>query len=110
MIFVRLIDERLGLVVRVEIVADEVVISVIHDTVNQGAELACIAKGVRLDGLEDLFESGIDDVAAVIMVVAEVLDGLGEVAEEEDVRVADFAGDLDLGMNVSLARRYEDIA
>ena len=69
----------------------------VHDAVHERAELASIAKGIGLDSLEDLFKRRIDGVAAVVVVVAKVLDGLGEVAEEEDVRVANFAGDFDLG-------------
>jgi hypothetical protein len=34
--------------------------------------------------------------------VAEVLDVFGEIAEEEDVLVADFAGNFDLEMLVSM--------
>ena len=92
----RLVDQGLGLDVGIEVVADEVVVAMVEDAVDQRAELASVAKDVGLDGIEDLLERGVDGVAAVVVVVAQVLDALGQVAEEKDIRVADFAGNFNL--------------
>ena len=109
LILVRLVHECLGLVVRIKIVANEVVVAMVPDTVHKRAKLASIAEGIGRDGLKDLFKSRVDGVAAVVVVVAKVLDGFGEVAEEEDVRVADFAGDFDLEEKVSLGEERGDL-
>ena len=75
----------------------------IYDGADKGGELVCVTEGTGADGVEDLLEVRVDGVLTVVVGVAEVLDVLGEVAEEEDVRVANFAGNFDLKM-VSLAR------
>ena len=68
----------------------------VDDGVAEGGEAAGVAKGVGFDGGEDLGEGGVEGEGAVVVGVAEVFDVFGQVAEEEDVGFADFAGDFDL--------------
>ena len=58
--------------------------------------MRCVAKGIGFDGGEDFREVRVEREGAVVVRVAEVFDVFGEVAEEEDVGVADFAGYFDL--------------
>ena len=83
--------------VAVEVVGDEVVVALVDDGVAQGAEAVRVAEAASLDGVEDVGEVRVQFEGAVVVGVAEVLDVLGQVAEEEDVGLADFAGDLDVG-------------
>lgn len=91
-----LVDQPVRLDVRGKVVRDEVVIAVLGDAVAQGGEPARVAERVRLDGREHLGEFRVELEGAVVVGVPEVLDVLGQVAEEEDVGVADLAGDFDL--------------
>lgn len=49
-----------------------------------------------MDRVEDVGERRVELVLRVQMCVAEILDVFGEVAEKEDILLADFAGDFDL--------------
>ena len=82
--------------VRVEVVRDQVVITVLFNGRRQGREITLVAEGVALDGIEDTLQLWVDLEVAVEVTVAEILDVFGEVAEEEDVLLADFTGDFDL--------------
>ena len=93
----------MGFDVAVEIIANKVIVAVIYDRADEGGELVCITESAGADGVEDLLEVRIDGVLAVVVGVAEVLDVFREVAEEENVRVANFAGNFDLQI-VSLER------
>ena len=97
LVLVRLVHERVRLDVAVEVVGDEVVVALVDDGVAQGAEAARVAELTALDGVEHFREVGVDFEVAIGVSVAEVFDVLGEVAEEEDVRFADFAGDFNVG-------------
>lgn len=83
--------------VAVEVVGNEIVVAVIGDGTAQGGEAVRVAEGAVLDGVEDLGEVRVELETAVVVGVAEVFDVLGEIAEEEDVGLADFAGDFDVG-------------
>lgn len=84
----------MGIEVALKIVRDEVVVAVVDDRVDEGGELGGVAEGAGADRVEDAGELGIEvEVCAVEVVVAEVVDVFGEVAEEEDVFFAYFAGD-----------------
>ncbi len=87
----------MGFDVAVEIIGDEVVVALVDDGVAEGGEAAGVAKGAGFDRVKDLGEVWVEFDVAVGVGVTEVFDVLGEVAEEEDVRFADFAGDFDLG-------------
>lgn len=94
---IRLVDELVRVDVGGEVVRHEVVVAVVADGGDHAAEALRVAELAGLDGLEDLVEGGVDGVVLPVGVrVAEVLDVFGEVAEEEDVVLADFAGDFDL--------------
>lgn len=69
----------------------------IDDAVAEGVEARGVAEGSRADGGEDAGEVWVEGEGVAVGVgVAEVFDVFGEVAEEEDVGFADFAGDFDL--------------
>ena len=82
--------------VGVEIVRDEVVITVLFDRAYQRGEISFVAEHIVFDCVEDALQLWVQLEAAVEVSVAQVLDVFSEVTEEEDVLLADFAGDLDL--------------
>ena len=92
--------------IAVEVVRHEVVVTVIDDAVAQRGEAAGVAEHVGFDGLEDFGEVGVEGEFAVVVGVAEVFDVLGQIAEEEDVGFANFAGDFDLEGLLGDAGRY----
>lgn len=67
---------------------------------DERVELGRVAEEAGVDGVEDGGEVRVEFegvwVVVVEVAVAEVADVFGEVAEEEDVLVADFAGYFDL--------------
>jgi hypothetical protein len=69
---------------------------VLDNAVDEGRKLFSVAERALVDVVENGGQLGIELVLRVQMCVAEVLDVLGEVAEEEDVLLADFTGDFDL--------------
>lgn len=91
---VRLVDKLLRIDVALEVVGDQVVVTVVNDAVHQSAELAGVAESAAAHRLEDTLELRIDLEAAVEVAVTKVFDVLGKVAEEEDIVLSDFAGDL----------------
>jgi len=58
---------------------------VVGDCVCQGSKLARIAKRSVVDGLEDLLQVFVEKDSLVCVLVADVLDVLGQVTEKEDV-------------------------
>jgi hypothetical protein len=95
----------------VEIVRDEVIVSLFGDGVDEGVEDVWVVAAVAFvtgwgvefageDGGEDFGEVWVDGFlgggVAVEVFVAEVFDVFGEVSEEKDVLFADFAGYFDL--------------
>ena len=96
LVLIRLIHELLRLAIRCKVVADKVIVAVIDDGVAEGGEAVGFAEGVGFDCVEDFGEVGVEGEGAVVVGVAEVFDVFGEVAEEENVGFADFAGDFDL--------------
>ena len=64
---------------------------------DDGRKVLWVAERAALDFFEDPSQGWIQGpVAAVGVRVAEVFDVFSEVAKEEDVFIADFAGDFDL--------------
>lgn len=96
LILVRLIHERMRRDVRVEIVRDKIIVPMVGDGAAQGAEPVGLAKRVGFDGVEDFGKVGVQRKGAEIVGVAEVFDVFGEITEEEDVGVANFARYLNL--------------
>jgi len=80
--------------ITLEIIRHQVVIPVVHDGVDQRRELSRVTKHALADSVEDALQRGVELEVAVEMLVAQVLDVFGEVAKEEDVFFAGFAGDL----------------
>lgn len=90
------IDHLLRGDVGVKVIGDEVVISVLLDGVRERGEIIFVAEHIVLDSVKDALELRVQLEVAVEVSVAELFDILGEIAEEEDVLLADFAGDFDL--------------
>lgn len=103
LVAVGVVDELLGLDVRGEVVRDEVVVAVVDDAVDERAEAARVAEGAGLDRLEHGRQLRVKLVASVKVGVAQLVDVLGKVAEEEDVVLANLAGDFDLSNEGQLA-------
>jgi hypothetical protein len=59
-------------------------------------EITSVTKHVVLDCFEDLFQGRVELEVAVEVTVAEIFDVLSEIAEEENVLIADLASNLDL--------------
>ena len=68
----------------------------VNDAVEKSREAVCVAEHAVVDDVEDCGKLGIELVVGVEVGVAELFDVLCEVAEEEDILVADFASDLNL--------------
>jgi hypothetical protein len=97
LVLVRLIDEILRVDVALEIIRDEIVIAMFYNAVDQSTELTSIAECTIADGVEDPFQLRIDLEAAVEVSVTKILDVFGEVAEEEDIILADLSCNFDVG-------------
>lgn len=82
--------------VRVEIVRDKIIIPMVGDGTAQGAESAGVAKRVGFDGVEDFRKVRVQRKGAEVVGVAKIFDVFGEIAEEEDVGVANLARYLNL--------------
>lgn len=93
---IRRIHQLLRLDVAAEVIRHEVVVAVLLDRRDQVAERPRVPERVRLDAVEDRAEVRVQRVRGVRVRVPQVLDLLGEVAEEEDVVLADLARDFDL--------------
>jgi len=100
LVLVGLVDEPVRVDVALEVVRDEVVVAVVDDGVDERGELARVAEGAGLDGVEGALEHGVQVEFGVEVRMPEVLDVFGEVAEEEDVFFADFPG-CERGIEVS---------
>ena len=96
LVLVRLVNQRLCLVVAVEVVRDEVVITMLFDGTDESRESTCVTESAFLDFLEHFGEIGVEGVRTVGVRVAEVFDVFSEITKEEDVVLADFAGDFNL--------------
>ena len=83
--------------VAVEVVRNEVVVTLIDDRVAKSAKAVCISEFTTLDGIKDFGEVGVNFEVTIGVGVAEIFDVLGEVTKEKDVGLADFASDLDVG-------------
>ena len=99
-VLVALVDELLRLDVRCKVIRNEVVVTMVHDAVEERREGAGVAKGARVDAVEYGSKSRVELVLLVEVSVAELVDVLGEVAEKEDVVLADLAGNFNLALLV----------
>jgi hypothetical protein len=95
-VLVALVDELLRLDVRGKVIRNEVVVTMLHDAIEQGGEALGIAKSAAVDVIKYVGELRLELVLLVQMRVAEVLDILGKVTEQEDVLFANLAGDFNL--------------
>jgi hypothetical protein len=95
-VLVALVDELLRLDVRGKVIRNEVVVTMLHDAIKQGGEALGIAKGAAVDVIKYIGELRLELVLLVQMCVAEVLNILGKVTEQEDVLFTNLAGDFNL--------------
>ena len=63
--------------VAVEVVRDEIIVSVVNNSGDEGRKGSFVAKSALLDRVEDLLEIGVDLVLAVVMCVAKFVNVLG---------------------------------
>ena len=96
MVLVRLIYQRMRFDITVEVITDEIVISVVDDGVDQRGEAVDVTETTALDSFEHLDQVGVEGKRAVSVGVTQVFDVLGQVSEKEDVRVPDFPSDFNL--------------
>lgn len=96
LVAISLIHEAMRLDVALEIVRHEVVISVLANCGNHGAEIMRGAKCALFNLVEDFVEIRINNLGAILMCVAQVFNVFGEIAEEENVAFADLSGDFNL--------------
>lgn len=82
--------------IRVEVIGNEVVVTVLLDGSSQRREVGCVAEHVVLDCLEHFPELRVKLEVTVEVSVAEFFDIFSQRAEQEDVLFADFAGDFNL--------------
>jgi hypothetical protein len=81
-----------------KVIRDEVVVAVLGNAVDQSVEGAWVTELAGPDGVEDGGEVRIELEwsGAVDVIMTEVLNVLGQVAEKEDVVLANLTRDLDL--------------
>jgi hypothetical protein len=79
-----------------EVIRDEIVITMVFDCADESGEGARIPEGVLLDFLEDFGEIWVQCMRTVGMCVAEVFNIFSEVTKEEDIVLPNFAGDFNL--------------
>lgn len=70
LILVSLIHERVRRDIRVEIVRDKIIVTMVDDGAAKGAEPVGVAKRVGFDGLEDFGEVGVERKGAKVVGVA----------------------------------------
>ncbi len=95
-VLVRFVHQGVSLDVTVEIVADEVVISLVDDGITQRREPVGVAEPPGFDGIKHLGQIRVERERAVVVGVTQILHVFGQIAEKEDVRVPDFPGDFNL--------------
>ena len=96
LILVSLIDKVVRLAIAVEVVGNEVVVAVVHNSVDKSGELVRVTEAAGLDRVKDLAKPVVELVFTVEVIVSEVFNVFGKISEEEDVGLADFAGDFNL--------------
>ncbi len=106
LVFVGLINECLSLNIAVEVVRDEVVVTVIFDCTNKSSEARSITKGVGFNGVEDFEKIWVKSVRAVVMGVTQVFNVFCKVSEEKDVVFADLTSDFNL-LRLGLSQRLK---
>jgi hypothetical protein len=91
-----LINELLRLAVACKIVRDKIVVTVVNNSVQKSRELVGVTKRAFLNLIEYGGKRFVELIVAIDVAVAEFFDIFGKVPEEEDVTVANFAGNFDL--------------
>ena len=109
LVLVRLVHERLRLDVAVEIVAHQVVVSMVDDRITEGRELPSVAKHPPSDRIEHFLQIRIQLEFPVRMGMAELIHVFRQVPKQEDVVLANLASDLNLGrVSTHLLQTKED--
>lgn len=82
--------------VRVEIVRDKIVVSVLLNGRSQCGKVGFVAEQTVFDCLEDLLQLWIELEVAIEMTMSELFYVFGEVTEEENVLLSNLSGDFNL--------------
>jgi hypothetical protein len=88
----------MSLVVAVEVVRHQVVVTVITDSSDQGAKVMDRAKSALLDLGKHFLQVGVNFMRAVLVTVSEIFNVFSEVAKQEDVVLANLASYFNLFM------------
>ena len=86
----------MSLNIAVEVIRNQVVVTVLAHSCNHGAEIVGAAKRALLNLLEDLVKVSVDAVGTIGVRVAQVINIFGKVAEEEDVVLSNLTSDFNL--------------
>lgn len=82
--------------VTVEVIGNEIVVSVISDGVAECAETAGVAKSAAFDRVKNIGQVRVKSKGAEIVSVAKVFNILGQVTKKKDIGVTDFTCYFDL--------------
>lgn len=96
LVAVRLINEMVRLDIAVEVIRNQVVVTVVANSRDHGTKVVGSSECALLNLGEHPFQIRVNGVFAVVVGVAQVLDVFGEVTEKENVVLADFPGDFNL--------------
>ena len=96
LVLVRLVYQVVRLDVAVEVVGHQVVVTMVAHRRDHAGEIVRFTERATLDCVEHLLQVGVDRVRAVRVCVAEILNVLSEVAEKEEVVLANLTSDFDL--------------
>jgi hypothetical protein len=91
----------MSLVVAVEVIRHQVVVTVITDSSDQSAKVMDRAKGALLNLGKHFLQVGIDFMRTVLVTVSEVFNVFSEVSKQEDVVLANLASYFNLVVLVS---------
>lgn len=96
LVLVRLIDELLSINIALEVVGDQVVVSMLDNGIDQSRELTSVTKYTFLDRLEDALKHRVQVKLGIEVGVAQIFHVLGQVTEKKDVVLSDLASDLNI--------------
>lgn len=96
LVLVRLVNQGMRLNVALEVIRNEVVITVVTDGGNQAGKVLGVTKGALFDLLKHLDKVRVEVVRAVGVRVAEVLNIFSKIAKEEDVVLSNLTSDFNL--------------
>jgi len=85
----------MSLEVRLEVIRDTVMVLAIGDTVQKRVEGFGVSEDSLSDSIHSLLKRLRQAEVTIVMLVSELVDGIGSVSEEEDLIVSNFFGNFD---------------